>query len=206
MPTKPPMPIERWKPGSQIVVRSRWKEEIQAALPMTVVVDSVKVLVLYLADGTPFKTRSNYSTVHLPVGEWELVDDSWRSNLLRIIYPGDEHAYFAMWNGNRFSCWYVNLESPYRRTSLGIDYEDHILDVVIQPDLKSWEWKDADELAEAVSLGLVSQFEADSIRAEGHRALARLKARSSPFADGWERWTPDSTWPIPKLPADWWLS
>ena len=69
MPTKPPIPIERWKPGSQIVVRSRWKEEIQAALPMTVVVDSVKVLVLYLADGTPFKTRSNYSTVHLPVGE-----------------------------------------------------------------------------------------------------------------------------------------
>ena len=133
-------------------------------MPMTVVIDSVKVLVLYLADGTPFKTRSNYSTVHLPVGRTPGARQTTAgaSNLLRIIYPGDEHAYFAMWNGNRFSCWYVNLESLYRRTSLGIDYEDHILDVVIQPDLKSWEWKDADELAEAVSLGLVSQFEADS--------------------------------------------
>ena len=52
-----------------------WGEKIQAALPMTVVVDSEEVLVLYLAGGTPFKIRSTYPDIHLPVGDWEAVDD-----------------------------------------------------------------------------------------------------------------------------------
>ena len=67
--------VQRWKLGDQIVVRSMWGEKIQAALPMTVVVDSEEVLVLYLAGGTPFKIRSTYPDIHLPVGDWEAVDD-----------------------------------------------------------------------------------------------------------------------------------
>ncbi len=122
--------------------------------------------------------------------------------MIRIMYSGDRHSY-AWFRKEDGSClWYVNLES-YERTSIGIDYQDHMLDIVIQPDLTTWRWKDEDELAEAITLGFVSQAQADEIRAEGQRALARLEARSSPFGDGWERWTPDPAWPMPELPANW---
>ena len=122
--------------------------------------------------------------------------------MVSIRYPGDQHAYTWFGRENGSSFWYVNLEN-YQRTPMGIDYQDHMLDIVIEPDLSAWRWKDEDELAEAVSLGFVSQAQADAIRAEGHRALARLEARSSPFGDGWERWTPDPIWPIPELRANW---
>lgn len=79
---------------------------------------------------------------------------------------------------------------------------DHVLDVVIEPDL-SWRWKDEEELAEAVGLGLVTPRAADAIRAEGERVIAQLEARRSPFCDGWEHWRPNPAWPIPKLPVGW---
>jgi predicted RNA-binding protein associated with RNAse of E/G family len=79
---------------------------------------------------------------------------------------------------------------------------DHLLDVVIDPDL-SWRWKDEEELEEAVRLGLLTRQAADGIRAEGERVIAQLEAREPPFCDGWERWRPDPAWPIPELPAGW---
>ena len=59
------------------------------------------------------------------------------------------------------------------------------------------------ELERAVGLGLVTQAQADSFIAEGKRAVARLQARISPFADDWEMWIPDPAWPIPSLPPNW---
>ena len=84
----------------------------------------------------------------------------------------------------------INLESSYERTPIGIDFNDHILDIRIWPDLAGWEWKDEDELAEAVCVGLVTQAQADSYYAEGKRAIERLEARRSPFGEGWEEWRP----------------
>ncbi len=197
------MTVERWQPGDHVVVRSMWGKKFQAVLPMTVVVDSDEVLVLYLAGGTPFKTRSTYHVNHLPVGDWVTVDDVWREDLLRIRFTGDEFTYFAMWRGDQFRNWYVNLESSHDRTPIGIDFVDSILDVRVQPDLAGWEWKDEDELAEAVSLGLVSQAQADSYYAAGRRAIERLESRDSPLGDGWEDWRPDPSWPVPQLPLNW---
>jgi predicted RNA-binding protein associated with RNAse of E/G family len=79
---------------------------------------------------------------------------------------------------------------------------DHVLDVVIDPDL-SWRWKDEEELEEAVRLGLLTRKAADGIRAEGERVIVQLEAREPPFCDGWERWQPNPAWPLPGLPAGW---
>ncbi len=194
-----------------------WHGKIVAGLPMTVVLDSGKVLVLFLAAGTPIKVPSTYpkregkpvpetkGMSHLPIGDWELVDDIWTNDLVRIMYSGDQHSYYATWKEGYFSHWYVNLESAYRRTPIGIDFEDHILDIRIQADLITWEWKDEDELVEAVTLGLISQAQADSTREEGLRAIKRLEAKSPPFHEGWEDWKPDPTWTIPEFPAGWQL-
>lgn len=77
----------------------------------------------------------------------------------------------------RFDGWYVNLQSPFVRTSLGFDATDDILDIEIEID-RSWAWKDEDELEEAV--------------------LAR-----EPYTKPWVDWRPDERWSIPALPNGW---
>ncbi len=197
------MTAQRWRAGDHVVVRSVWGEKIQIAMPMTVIADTERLTALYLAAGTPIKNRSTYRSDHLPLGNWEIVDDVWRDDLIRIKYAGDAHAYYAMWRGDRFHRWYINLESSYERTPIGFDFTDHILDIVALPDLAGWQWKDQEELRRAVALGLVTQVQANACYAEGKRAIARLAAKRSPFADGWETWRPDPSWSIPPLPSNW---
>ena len=52
--------------------------------------------------------------------------------------------------------WYVNLETPFRRTAIGLDTTDLHLDVVFPPDLGKPQWKDEDEVEEAVAYGSMS--------------------------------------------------
>lgn len=197
------MNLRRWQPGDQIVVRSVWGAKIQIAMPMTVIADTERITALYLAAGTPIKNKSTYRSDHLPVGDWEIVDDVWRDDLIRIKYTDEAHATYAMWKGDRFHRWYINLESAYERTPIGFDFTDHVLDLVVRPDLSGWQWKDEDELTRAVALGLVTQTQAYAFCAEGKRAIARLEAKRPPFADGWETWRPDPAWPVPSLPSNW---
>jgi hypothetical protein len=99
----------------------------------------------------------------------------------------------------RFKCYYVNLQAPGRRTPIGLDSLDQVLDVVIQPD-GSWRWKDEDELAFAVGLGVFSPDEAAQIRREGELVIASLPEL---LPTGWEDWQPDPDWlPVP-LPPGW---
>lgn len=197
--------LERWKPGAQIVMRSVWDGKVQAAWPMTVVSDSKEALILYLAAGTEYKLRRfDRDQTRLPIGDPDHADDTWRVDLLRIMYTGDNHSYLAFWDTHhRFSRWYINLEQEYSRTQLGIDFVDHFLDIVIDADLKNWRWKDEQELDLAVSVGLISHLQAESIRAEGHRALERLKTNRAPFGEGWENWIREPSWAIPSLPSNW---
>lgn len=197
--------ISRWKPGDRIVMRSVWGDRIQAAWPVTVVSDTAKALMLYLAAGTAYKMRTYTSEDRLPIGEWNHLDREWTADMLRIMFPGDQHAYLAFWDEeNRFSRWYVNLEREYNRTAIGIDFVDHFLDIVIEADLKTWRWKDEAELGRAVSRNLISQRQAEEIRAEGCLALSRLEAGMAPFGQGWECWTRSPEWLVPTLPPDWW--
>jgi predicted RNA-binding protein associated with RNAse of E/G family len=98
--------------------------------------------------------------------------------------------------------WYVNLEQPHRWHERGLDTRDNVLDVMVHAD-RSWQWKDQDELDEAVRQGFRTAEEAERIRADGRRVLELVEAWAPPFSDGWERWQPDPAWPRPELPTDW---
>ena len=190
-----------WSPGDQIVVRSVWDRKIRAAWPDTVVNDSEHLLAVYLAGGTKFKqTKTRF-----PVGTWSLIDDIWTADLLLLIVPGEAHSVLLFWEGRErvFDRWYVNLQTPFERTPIGIDFTDHFLDIIVNADLSSWKMKDEDELREAVSLGLVTPDLERKIRSEGESVVRQIDARSRPFSDGWEMWRPDPTWPIPTLPPGW---
>ena len=133
-----------------------------------------------------------------------MIDDIWTADMLLLVTPSDAYSVLLFWDANQtLSSWYVNLQAPFERTPIGIDFVDHFLDIIIRPDLSSWEWKDEDELQEATQLGLLSQPMADQIRQEGERVIGQVKTGGSPFGDGWEDWRPDPGWSIPKLPPEW---
>jgi hypothetical protein len=62
------------------------------------------------------------------------------------------------------------------------------------------EWKDQEEFAEVVQLGVFTHVEAAAIRAEGQRVIDTLDTL---LPTGWESWKPDPSWPLPTLPTGW---
>jgi len=187
---------------------------ISWAKPMIVVEDSDELVALYLPAWTPIKRRLGLDG--LPVTRsiafaervrrpWTLGDGVWAgTSVLQLVKPGQARSYWAFWRGahEEFLAWYVNLQEPLRRSAIGFDTADHVLDIEVEPDL-TWRWKDEDEFAEAQQFGLFTPEEAAAIRAEGEAAIAVIEARGWPFADGWEMWRPDPAWPAPTLPDGW---
>jgi predicted RNA-binding protein associated with RNAse of E/G family len=139
--------------------------------------------------------------LRLPPDAWALtkVKTPADRRFLAVHATGAEHSLLAIWDDNwQMVCWYVNLESDLARTHNGVEYEDRFLDIVAEPDLSSWRWKDEDELEEAMGRGLVTTAQADAFRAEGERAIEWLLARRPPYDRPWDEWRPPEEWRLPR--------
>ena len=199
--------MTNWAAGDRIVLREVWDGKVWAARPVTVVRDDDDLIALYLPIGAGWKrpVRPDGSRLRMPSEPWVLADDVWRDkSVLHLVRPGAAHAVWAMWDRAwKFIGWYVNLQEPLRRSAVGFDYMDQMLDLVIAPDLSGWHWKDNDELEQEVVEGLLTRAEADGVKAEADRVVRMLENRAGPFSDGWERWRPDPAWPLPPLIQGW---
>lgn len=133
------------------------------------------------------------------------VDWEWtRTNRLFLYSHGAAHAVSLFWDGlsGDFLGWYVDLCEPWRRTPIGFDSRDQILDIVVSPEF-AVQWKDEEEFDWAIERGMFGLDEAAAIRQEAERVGLLIEKREPPFSDGWERWTPDPGWSIPLLPENW---
>jgi Protein of unknown function (DUF402) len=197
-----------WSPGAPIVLREVRQDQVWSAKPMTVVCDRRDLVALWMAPGTRWKQPRRadggpVGIVDVLQDPWVLVDAVWSGGGAIILQtPPYSHALIGFWDERHaaLTSWYINLQAPLDRTPLGFDTLDHILDVVVSPDRRSWSWKDEGPLAEAVNRGLVAPEKSLAIRAEGARALRLLLAGQPPFTSAWDQWTPDPTWAIPTLP------
>jgi hypothetical protein len=203
--------ISPWVPGDVIVFRGISQKKIWYALPVFIVQDTPVLIALFWPAGTKGKWRWKSSegritpldVLQTPL---EISDRIWnKTDVLMLITPGAAHAVYVMWEEGQkdILCWYVNLQDPICRTAIGFDTRDQWLDIVVSPDKSSWQWKDEDELDEAVALGLFSKEEAQLIRAEGERVIRLICENKAPFGDGWEKWSPPTNWNIPKLSEEW---
>lgn len=203
----PPGSSQSWMPGDIVVIRGVWKGELWWACPQYIVRDLPGLIALYLPAGTPVRRwyrRPTVQDLHDP--HVRLADARWTdTDVLSLVTPGLSHSIDLMWETGSGSlrCWYVQLTEAYRRTPLGFDTMDQVLDIVISPDLSGWRWKDEDEFAEAQSVGVFSQEQAHTIRTEGERVIENLERKQPPFCDGWEHWGPPSDWGIPSFPPGW---
>lgn len=206
------MSSRKWDYGDVVALRYVPSGSARWIKPVRVVEDTAGCVALYLAADTPLK-----KPVHRHTGEqinrrlsyierfsidWVLGDGVWADNaVLMLTRPGTAHSFWAFWRGHdwTFLGWYVNFQDPLRRTDSGVDTADHVLDLVIDPDLRSWRWKDEDEFEEACSVGRFTDAERTAIAREREAVVAIVRSRSWPLDVAWSTWQPDPAWTVPTL-------
>jgi hypothetical protein len=201
-------------PGEAVVVQEVWRNHVWAARPMTLVQDEIDRVVLWFPTGTIWKrpvtpaTRSrdaDRGARHaslLTRGDWIFVDAEWDVSTLVLMEAGAWHAVWVSWldDGTQWG-WYVNLQRPFRRTELGFETMDLVLDVLIEND-RTWRWKDEGELATFVATGVFEEPLAKRLRVEGLRVARRAERNEAPFDEDWAVWRPNDGL-LPELPRGW---
>lgn len=96
----------------------------------------------------------------------------------------------------------MNFERPCQRTQIGIDTCDLLVDLVVEPDLSGYSWKDEDEYEQGRRLGFIDEVDHVAVDDARQQVLALIESRPGPFAQDLSAWRPDPRWPAPALPAD----
>ena len=191
-----------------------WGGRVTTARPATVVQDQPNYLALYTHPNAPYRSNAIRDRYSMPVAQrvdpWVRLDlppieerVSGAYQALTLTPPDVWYSVWLFWDLKwRVLNWFVNFQSPIRRTSRGILVQDHALDIKVDPDL-SWSWKDEDEYEELARRGWFTEEQKTSIWAEADYMVRAIEENGPPFSDGWEDWRPDPTWPVPMLPDDW---
>jgi hypothetical protein len=200
--------MKLWKSGQVIVLREVWRNKVFSIIPVRVVKDTANWSALYLPPKTPclWPHTQEGKTIRLPTDEWVLDGEAWTSSdVLYLVKPGTGYTAIAFWDSDHnFDHWKINLEEPMRRTSLGFDYMDQTLDILISGDRSTWKWKDEDELRQAQALGIFSVDQVNELYQRGERVIQSILANEPPFDGGWEKWKPNLSWREPiDLPQGW---
>lgn len=197
--------MRSFRPGQPVVLRELWRGRIWAARALTVVRDEEDGRMFHLPPGAPaFAAAREGRLLREPAEDWELVERPWdHGPVLSFAWRDVAHAVLRLTRrGGAPWCWYVQLEDPLRRTPVGFDTVDHVLDAVVELD-GTWRWKDEEALEAAVARGDFTPEQAAGFRAEGERGVARILDREPPFDRDWWSWRPDPAWPLPSLPDGW---
>ncbi|MGW2515590.1 DUF402 domain-containing protein [Streptomyces sp. NPDC001617] len=214
--------MRRFELGETAVRRDLYRDRVWSAAALRVVEDGPEALVLCCRPGaellvpttwiewllTGDETARSRAIPNLAGGDWRLDRWSWRDTAHLQWIPPDTwfsvNAFYEPSGDHPLTHWYVNFQHPMRRTALGFDTFDLLLDLVIDPDLAHWAWKDEDEYAQARRLGVVSQADHRAVEKAREEAVAMIEGRAGPFAAGagWREWRSEPGWPVPELPAD----
>lgn len=196
-----------------IVMRTVFRGQVWTAVPHYLLEDSAERVVAATVPGARCRswapanayadpeTRSLVCAT-LASGRWTTVETTWQTNRILWLWPRNaSYMVGHLWDDatDEFHGWYLNLQTPLKPSRVGFDLWDQVLDVVVRPD-RAWSWKDEDQLADAVRLGLISSAEALAVRAQGEELIGQL---GTLLPTGWENWRPQPGWPMLALPPDW---
>jgi len=190
-----------WSEGDIVLKRSIYRGNVRWTFPHRYVGDWDGRIGLYCGPGNQGKAMRRGPDGYLRrwMTDAPPFDTEWeQTHVLRFERAGARHSIEIYWKTDwEHWSWYVNLQSPVVVNGRFVDTTDEALDIVVAPD-GGWRWKDEDELAEGVELGIWSEEEAAEIRAEGERVVA-----AAPWPTGWEDWRPPEDWGPLGLPRDW---
>lgn len=206
----------RHRPGATAARRFVTGGRVWTATPTRVVADDGAMLVVAHWPGVTCRVPASYAAAsaggghdlrfrlvdELSSGTWQLADHVWTgTTMLTVMQPREWFSVSLLFDGadHDLVCWYVNFEVPFRRTPIGADSNDLMLDLVVSAD-GTRRWKDEDEYQHGRRVGAISPEQAREVERARGRATAMLDAASGPLAQGWEAWRRDPRWPAPVLP------
>jgi predicted RNA-binding protein associated with RNAse of E/G family len=112
-----------------------------------------------------------------------------------LVHAGLGYTFAGSWNDTHiFQGWKIDLVEPVRRTALGFDYMDQLLDIIVSADRSTWYRKDEDEVQKAQARGIFTAEQVSDLYRRGERALQMILKNEPPFDRGWETWRPDPAW------------
>ncbi|WP_307783136.1 DUF402 domain-containing protein [Streptomyces sp. MBT53] len=211
--------MQEFQPDETAVRRDVFRRKVWSAHALRVVEDTPEALVLGCGPGAELAVTTSWiewlrtgdasarrrALPSLADGNWQLGQWTWRDTAHLQWVPPDTwfsvNAFYDVTGDHHLTHWYVNFQRPTRRTPIGFDTFDLLLDLVVAPDLSRWEWKDEDDHGRR--LGVVSEGEHRAVAAAREEALALIRAGGGPFAvdRGLPNWRSDPHWPAPALPA-----
>ncbi|MFF3444579.1 DUF402 domain-containing protein [Streptosporangium sp. NPDC002721] len=208
----------RFSDGATAIRRDTYDGRVWTASPHRVVHDTGHELALAYWPGirslapttwidwlrTGDTASRDASTTNLAARQWELGPWTWRDTIWLSIVG--RHAFFSVnlffTQDHRLDRWYINFQRPYRRTLNGIDTFDLFVDLVVEPDLSRWTWKDEDEYDQGRRMGIITDAEHQGVQEARAEVVAMIENRSGVFGDDWPHWRAAPSWPVPVLPAD----
>jgi hypothetical protein len=190
-----------WAYGDEIVRRDVWRGRPWVGTAAIVIEDGPELLAIYVPEGAEIAVAEHgFPIIHPWHGR-----RAWAGHgSVGLHRPGDAYSVWVFWDGpeRRFWGWYLNLEDPFRRTSLGYDTRDHELDLWSE-DGRTWQWKDAELMDQRVEEGVFTAAEVRAIRAEGERLYAEVDGGGGWWDERWAGWSPPPDWQPPQLPRAW---
>ena len=190
-----------WEPGDVIVHREVWRGTPWQASPVVVVDDTPGLLATYIPEEAPFAFPPSADGRPHPWagrGRWS------GHGVLVLRRPGEAYSVWHFWDGpeRRFVGWYLNLEEPFRRTSIGYDTQDLELDVWI-PTGEPWRFKDEEKLDERVADGRYTAEQVAATRTLGKAIGGMLDRGERWWAERWTSFEPNRAWRAPAFPDGW---
>lgn len=189
-------------------MREIWRNKVYSIFPVRVVQDSPTWVALCL----PRQATALYphtqegADIRIPQEEWILDGGPWQGgDVLYLVHVGMGFKFGGSWDENHiFQGWKIDLIEPIRRTVLGFDYMDQLLDIIVSADRSTWYRKDEDEVQEAAARGLFTAEQVRDLYQRGELALHMILNNESPFDRGWESWRPNPAWLVTfDLPQGW---
>lgn len=202
-----------WKPGDIVVIRGIFNSRLCHAQSVIVVKDTPKEIALALLPGAECVGLEGYlEGKQNNKRRWDFKDKpfklekySWHTNrLLLLIEPEKYYATIYFWqdDGGEFLCYYINFQSPFRRSHSGFDTLDLELDIIINPDY-SWEIKDFDDYQKGIESGTILYEWTQEIEVAKKEVFDKLANKLYPLDNSWLNWQPDPNWSAPKFPKYW---
>ncbi len=203
-----------WNKGDNVLLRGIYDSRPVYVQSLRVVKDTPAETALLILPGAECVAPSNY--IHHGHGLWNRWEETlgntlqmekylWHTNrFLILLEPEKIYSTVYIWEAasDRFVCYYINFQLPFRRTKLGFDTLDLDLDIVIDASGK-WQWKDEEEYQQAIRAGVIRPEWVSEVEHAQTEIFSRLEKRSYPLDDSWLNWKPDSSFPLPYLPQNW---
>lgn len=188
--------------GQSVIYRELWHDRVMTAMPLRVITDDERGTALYLAAETRFRAaRAPDGGPVRDLSDWTSVGAIWTGGSAIRLLPADSwYCIDVEFDASRtFSGYYVNFQTPVRRTAGGFDTVDLVLDLEVFPDGAD-RVKDLEDFETAIAAGHISAEVAARVRTEAEDVRSEVKSKGAP--DGavqWACWHPPESWKVPTL-------